>query len=175
MTLKNKDQRVSVFIDVQNLYHSAKNLHQSRVNFREIIKTAVAGRKLVRAFAYVVRTKTGEEKPFFDALGNEISGLTFGTDEYRQQLEKIAPTLEHHYKHNSHHPQHYENGINGMCLLDLIEMICDWKAAEERHDDGDIHQSIAISQERFGISDQLTQILTNTANRLWPDSSNADH
>src|SRR3990172_592790 len=68
MTLKNKDQRVSVFIDVQNLYHSAKNLHQARVNFREIVKAAVAGRKLIRAFAYVVRTKTGEEKPFFEAL-----------------------------------------------------------------------------------------------------------
>lgn len=70
MTLKSKDQRVSVFIDVQNLYHSAKNLHRARVNFREIIKTAVSGRKLIRAFAYVVRTKTGEEKPFFDALTN---------------------------------------------------------------------------------------------------------
>lgn len=70
MSLKNKDQRVAIFIDVQNLYHSAKNLHQSRVNFREIVKTAVAGRKLIRAFAYVVRTKTGEEKPFFDALTN---------------------------------------------------------------------------------------------------------
>lgn len=70
MSLKNKDQRVSVFIDVQNLYHSAKNLHQSRVNFREILKTAVSSRKLIRAFAYVVRTKTGEEKPFFDALIN---------------------------------------------------------------------------------------------------------
>ncbi len=70
MSVKNKDQRVSVFIDVQNLYHSAKNLHQSRVNFREIVKTAVTGRKLIRAFAYVVRTKTGEEKPFFDALTN---------------------------------------------------------------------------------------------------------
>ncbi|HZX50084.1 MAG TPA: NYN domain-containing protein [Candidatus Paceibacterota bacterium] len=68
MSLKNKDQRVTVFIDVQNLYHSAKNLHQARVNFREIVKNAVAGRKLIRAFAYVVRTKTGEEKPFFDAL-----------------------------------------------------------------------------------------------------------
>ena len=135
----------------------------------------VASRLMTRAVNHD-ESKLGDfEKPFFDALGNEISGLTFGTDEYRQQLEKIAPTLEHHYKHNSHHPQHYENGINGMCLLDLIEMICDWKAAEERHDDGDIHQSIAISQERFGISDQLTQILTNTANRLWPDSSNADH
>lgn len=68
MTLKNKDQRVAVFIDVQNLYHSAKNLYQARVNFGEVLKSAVAGRKLVRAFAYVVRTKTGEEKPFFDAL-----------------------------------------------------------------------------------------------------------
>jgi len=68
MSLKNKDQRVAIFIDVQNLYHSAKNLYQARVNFQEILKTATAGRQLIRAFAYVVRTKTGEEKPFFDAL-----------------------------------------------------------------------------------------------------------
>ncbi|MBI2577627.1 MAG: NYN domain-containing protein [Candidatus Wildermuthbacteria bacterium] len=70
MTPKHKDQRVSVFIDVQNLYHSAKNLYQARVNFREILKDGVAGRQLIRSFAYVVRTKTGEEKPFFDALTN---------------------------------------------------------------------------------------------------------
>lgn len=68
MSLKNKEQKVAVFIDVQNLYHSAKNLYQSRVNFREILKVAVDVRKLIRAFAYVVKTKTGEEKPFFDAL-----------------------------------------------------------------------------------------------------------
>ena len=70
MSPKHKDQRVTILIDVQNLYYSAKNLHGSRVNFREIVKTAVAGRKLIRAFAYVVRTKTGEERPFFDALTN---------------------------------------------------------------------------------------------------------
>lgn len=68
MTLKNKDQRVAVFIDVQNLYHSAKNLHQARVSFGEVLKDGVGGRKLIRAFGYVVRTKTGEEKPFFEAL-----------------------------------------------------------------------------------------------------------
>jgi uncharacterized protein (TIGR00288 family) len=66
--LKPKEQRVVVLIDVQNLYHSAKNLYQARVNFREVLKEAIAGRKLIRAFAYVVRTKTGEEKPFFEAL-----------------------------------------------------------------------------------------------------------
>jgi uncharacterized LabA/DUF88 family protein len=61
-------QRVAVLIDVQNLYYSARNLYQARVNFREILKTAVGRRNLIRAFAYVVRTKTGEEKPFFEAL-----------------------------------------------------------------------------------------------------------
>ncbi len=55
-------------MDVQNLYHCAKNLYQARVNFREILKLAVNQRNLIRAFAYVVRTKTGEEKPFFEAL-----------------------------------------------------------------------------------------------------------
>ena len=66
--MKHKEQRVSVLIDAQNLYHSAKNLYRAKVNFREILKLAVGQRKLIRAFGYVVRTKTGEEKPFFEAL-----------------------------------------------------------------------------------------------------------
>jgi len=65
---KHKDQRVAVLIDTQNLYYSAKNIFGAKVNFGEVLKLAVAGRKLIRAFAYVVQTKTGEEKPFFDAL-----------------------------------------------------------------------------------------------------------
>jgi len=68
MSIKHLGQRVAVLIDVQNLYHSAKNLYGARVNFREILKTAVSQRSLIRVFAYVVRTKTGEEKPFFEAL-----------------------------------------------------------------------------------------------------------
>lgn len=66
--IKHKDQRVGVLIDVQNMYHSAKNLYQARVNFREILKTAVAGRRLIRAIGYVVTTETGEEKAFLEAL-----------------------------------------------------------------------------------------------------------
>lgn len=68
MAIKHKAQRVAVFIDVQNMYHSARNLYNRRVNFREILRTAVAGRQLIRAMAYVVRTESGEEKPFFEAL-----------------------------------------------------------------------------------------------------------
>lgn len=68
MFIKPKEQRVEVLIDVQNLYYSARNLFQSRVNFQEVLKKAIDGRRLIRAFGYVVSTKTGEEKPFFEAL-----------------------------------------------------------------------------------------------------------
>ncbi len=68
MLIKPKEQRVEVLIDVQNLYHSAKNLFSARVNFQKVMEKALDGRRLIRAFAYVVSTKTGEEKPFFEAL-----------------------------------------------------------------------------------------------------------
>ena len=66
--IKHKSQRVGVFIDTQNLYHSARNLYGARVNFGAILKEAVAGRQLIRAVAYVITTETGEEKSFLDAL-----------------------------------------------------------------------------------------------------------
>lgn len=66
--IKHPEQRVGVFIDTQNLYHSAKNLYHARVNFGNVLKDAVAGRRLIRARAYVVTTESGEEKGFFEAL-----------------------------------------------------------------------------------------------------------
>lgn len=66
--IKHKEQRVGVFIDTQNLYHSARNLYKARVNFGAVLKEAVAGRKLVRAVAYVITTEAGDEKHFFEAL-----------------------------------------------------------------------------------------------------------
>lgn len=66
--IKHKEQRVGVFIDTQNLYHSAKNLYKRRVNFGSILKEAVGPRQLIRAIAYVIATEGGEEQGFFDAL-----------------------------------------------------------------------------------------------------------
>ncbi len=66
--IKQKEQRVGVFIDAQNMYHSAKNLYHRKVNFAAIMREALAGRKLVRAIAYVITSDSGEEKNFFDAL-----------------------------------------------------------------------------------------------------------
>ena len=66
--IKHKDQRVGIFIDVPNLYHSAKNIYRAKVNFKEVLKSAVAGRKLIRAIAYSIQTESGEEQAFFEAL-----------------------------------------------------------------------------------------------------------
>jgi uncharacterized protein (TIGR00288 family) len=66
--IKHKEQRVGIFIDTQNLYHSAKNLYSARVNFGQIVKDGVQGRALIRAIAYVITTESGEEKSFFEAL-----------------------------------------------------------------------------------------------------------
>ena len=75
--MKHPDQRVGIFVDVQNLYHSARNLYNSRVNFKEVLKQAVAERKLINAYAYVITSPNKEEAPFFDAL--EKSGFTIKT------------------------------------------------------------------------------------------------
>jgi uncharacterized LabA/DUF88 family protein len=66
--IKHSEQRVGVFIDTQNLYHSAKNIYHARVNFGNVLKDSVAGRRLIRSRAYAVTTESGEEKGFFDAL-----------------------------------------------------------------------------------------------------------
>lgn len=69
--IKHKEQRVGVLVDVSNMYHSAKNLYKAHVNFKEILKETVAGRKLIRAIAYVVNSESAEELPFFEALSQQ--------------------------------------------------------------------------------------------------------
>ncbi|MFA5075969.1 MAG: NYN domain-containing protein [Patescibacteria group bacterium] len=69
--IKHPEQRVGVFVDSQNMYHTAKNLYRAKVNFKEILKTAIAGRRLVRAVAYVIESKSHEEAGFFDALDKQ--------------------------------------------------------------------------------------------------------
>jgi len=66
--IRHPDQRVAILIDTQNLYHSAKNLYKSKVNFGAVVKAALGERKLIRAVSYVVNTESGEEAPFFEAL-----------------------------------------------------------------------------------------------------------
>jgi len=106
------------------------------------------------------------EKSEFDRLTPLLKNLTFGSEEYKESLKELEVALTHHYENNTHHPQHYENGINGFDLFDLVEMFFDWKAASERTKDGNIYKSIEHNKGRFEISDQICQIFENTAKRL---------
>ena len=104
------------------------------------------------------------EVDIFTEYTPKLANSTYGSDEYNQFLKEMKVALDSHYANNSHHPEHYDNGIKGMNLVDLIEMLCDWKAATMRHNDGDIMKSIELNQSRFGYSDELKQILINTVN-----------
>lgn len=95
-----------------------------------------------------------------------LSNTTYGSQEYKDLLQKLKPALEHHYCHNRHHPEHHKNGVNDMNLIDLLEMFCDWKAASERHNNGNIKKSIEINGNRFNLSPQLIRIFENTTDIL---------
>lgn len=105
------------------------------------------------------------EKELFDKYTPMLKDTTYGSEEYKGYLKELKVALDHHYENNSHHPEHYENGVNDMDLFDLFEMLMDWKAATERHEDGDIMKSIDINQERFKIDPQLSQIFRNTVKK----------
>lgn len=81
-------------------------------------------------------------------------------------MKGLKPALDHHYANNMHHPEAHENGIDGMTLYDIVEMFLDWRAAVERHDDGDIMKSIEHNEKRFKINPQLSQIFRNTVKYL---------
>jgi hypothetical protein len=106
------------------------------------------------------------EKSGFDALLGRLANAQYGTDDYRAALAEGKPTIAHHYAANTHHPEHWPNGVNDMSLLDVIEMFVDWKAAGERTKAGSMAQSLAVNKERFGISDQLAAIFENTRKEL---------
>lgn len=117
-----------------------------------------------RAITHDQSKLVSPEWEMFRDVTHKLKGLTYGSEEYKAQLEEMKTNgaIAHHYSHNRHHPEFFEDGINGMNLFDLLEMVIDWIAASKRHDDGNIFHSIDINEKRFEISPQLKQIITNT-------------
>jgi hypothetical protein len=131
-------------------------------------------RKLTKKLANMV-IERGEnhdssklEDPEFLAFVNadRLSDITYGSALDNQQMEGLKPALEHHYATNRHHPQHYPNGVAGMNLVDVIELLCDWYSSAKRHNDGNLLKTIDLNAERFDIDPQLTSILRNTVELL---------
>lgn len=102
------------------------------------------------------------EVEIFEIYTAKLRDLEYGSDDYKQCLAEMKPAIEHHTANNRHHPEYFEHGIISMTLIDLLEMLCDWKAATLRHKTGDIFKSIDINQKRFGYSDELKGVFQNT-------------
>ena len=125
-------------------------------------------------------SKTREpERAVYDEVVPHLRAATYGSGEHQKLVDAMGEGLRHHHAHNRHHPEHFADGINGMTLVDLLEMLADWKAATERTSRaGDLADSLTINRERFGITPQLMDILTNTARHFgWltaePDRNTA--
>jgi hypothetical protein len=103
------------------------------------------------------------EVAIFAEYTPRLAESTYGSEEYEGFLKEMKSALDHHYAKNRHHPEHFRDSINDMTLIDVIEMLCDWKAATLRHHDGNILKSIEHNAKRFSIDSQLVRILQNTA------------
>ena len=118
------------------------------------------------------------EVEVFEEYTAKLRECTYGSEEYKGFLKGMQVALDHHYDNNSHHPEHFkgpcvQSPLEQMTLIELLEMLCDWKAATLRHADGDIFKSIQINQERFGYSDEVRMILSNTAQ--WLDTKDVEN
>jgi len=150
-------------------------MHSLRVGGLVIeLVTAMLGRATTHD---LTKTQPPEVEGFNRAKWR-LSTMAYDSPEYAASRADLSDTLAHHYQHNRHHPEHFgPAGVAGMTLVDLVEMLADWKAASERMrtGTGSIINSILINRDRFGLSEQLTQILINTVVAAgWATAAEAD-
>jgi len=155
---------------VTERYDSRPDTYAHIQTVQRMLNAAV--RELLRRSAEHDQSKLVDpERAIFDEFTPKLKAMTYGSEEYAACLAAMKPALDHHYAANSHHPEHFPGGVHDMTLLDLLEMLIDWKAATMRHTDGDIRRSLEINQRRFGYSDEFKRILANTVDWLESEVS----
>ncbi|WP_230395615.1 DUF5662 family protein [Plantactinospora alkalitolerans] len=102
----------------------------------------------------------------FDEFTPKLTSATYGSPEYEANRVAMGSGLTAHYANNAHHPEHHDRGVLGMTLVDLAEMLADWRASTERHADGNLARSLRTNRERFNIPTGLYDVLVNTARHL---------
>ena len=136
---------------------------QNHIGMVKVITEALSSELYNRGIIHDESKLSDPEKETFDRVTPLLKSLTYGSGDYKAALESMGDALEHHYKNNRHHPEHFKRGISGMNIVDLVEMFCDWCAATERHDDGSIGRSISQQARRFEFGPVLANIFLNTA------------
>ncbi len=113
------------------------------------------------------RTKLQElEFDAFVSTCDRFKKVNYGTPEYQALVDEIKPAVDHHYQSNRHHTAYHENGINGMSLIDVLEMVADWRAAARRSPDKTLKDSLDYAFKKYQIEPQMQQIILNTLNEL---------
>jgi len=108
------------------------------------------------------------EKDALDAMDTNMRHLSYGSAEYMDKIKEAGPMLERHRENARHHPEYHGNDFAKMDLLDVVEMLCDWKAATMRHQDGDILKSLEINAKKYDMPEPVRAMLENTIkNMKW--------
>lgn len=142
----------------QSIYETGQHI----LEVNNIIYRFCAG-LTARALTHDASKLESPELEMFAEYGPKLKRLKYGSDEYKEALEKMGPALDHHYRTNRHHPEFSKRGVDGMTLIDLIEMVCDWAAATKRmKDGGDLRESLKVNAKRFDLSPQLVNIIFNS-------------
>lgn len=122
---------------------------------------------LRRAIDHDLSKFSPEEWPAFEKATPQLASLVYGSDGYKAALRDLGPALRHHQENNPHHPEYYAASVAGMTLLDMLEMLADWRAAQLRHNPpGTFEASFAHNVPRFKISPEVEGILRRTVAAL---------
>lgn len=141
---------------IQGILHNRE--HMERV--RDLINKVVV--LLLRRGEEHDQTKIVSPEMEYFAEAADLSEMEFESEEYKASRAALDSALQHRYANYRHHPEHFKDGINDMNIIDVLEMLIDWKASSERQNGGNLRKSIEEAGERFKISDQLTRILENS-------------
>jgi hypothetical protein len=141
-----------------------KHVREVRENMRKFINDLLS-----RSLKHDDSKFESPEAEIFGDNTHLLAQTEYGSPEYHALLEKVKPAIEHHYAKNRHHPEHHPKGVNDMTLIDLVEMLADWKAATARNKNGNIRKSIEINAKRYNMDAQLKQIFENTVREYFTE------
>ncbi len=130
-----------------------------------IVKVCIA--LLERAISHDLSKYRIEEAVSFRNWTQAMKGLTYGSDEYKKVSASFAKDNWIHYSVNRHHPQYWPNGIKDMSPIDLIEMLCDWKAKTATKHGISIIDSIEINSTTFNYDENMRNGLTRDAREAF--------
>lgn len=136
--------------------------------------TQCIGELVKRSNEHDLSKLSDPELQLFTEYTPKLKDVEYGSQEYKDFLVGLKPALDNHYATNSHHPEHYSEGISGMNLFDVLEMMCDWKASSLRGKNGNLQKSMSIQKDKLNIDNQLFSVMSNTVKMIEKMSESAN-